>query len=77
MRLGCCPTSTSRWTAPLIRAWASNKSLVPRDGPPPPSSGPRNNPEVDFKGQTRKNDSHVSKTNPDGMLARKSNNEGA
>jgi IS5 family transposase len=62
----------------LIRAWASNKSLVPRDGPPPPpASGPKSNPEVDFKGQTRKNDNHVSKTDPDAMLARKSNNEGA
>jgi transposase len=61
----------------LIRAWASHKSVVPREGPPPPSSGPRNNPEVDFKGQTRTNDTHVSKTDPDAMLARKSNNEGA
>lgn len=61
----------------LIRAWASNKSIVPRDGEPPESSGPKNNPEVDFKGQTRKNDTHVSKTDPDAMLARKSNNEGA
>jgi transposase len=61
----------------LIRAWASNKSLVPRDGPPPPVSGPRNNPEVDFKNQTRKNDTHVSKTDPDARLARKSKHEGA
>jgi IS5 family transposase len=61
----------------LIRAWASHKSVVPREGPLPPSSGPRNNPEVDFKGQTRTNDTHVSKTDPDAMLARKSNNEGA
>ena len=61
----------------LIRAWASNKSLVPRDGPAPPTSGPKQNREVDFKGQTRKNDTHVSKTDPDSMLARKSNNEGA
>ncbi len=61
----------------LIRAWASNKSLVPRDGPPPPASGPKNNPEVDFKGQERKNDSHVSKTDADARLAKKSKNEGA
>jgi transposase len=61
----------------LIRAWASNKSLVPRDGPPPPTSGPKNNPTVDFKNQTRKNDTHVSKTDPEAMLARKSKNEGA
>jgi transposase len=61
----------------LIRAWASTKSLIPREGPPPPSSGSKNNPEVDFKGEERKNDTHVSKTDPDARLARKSNNEGA
>ena len=61
----------------LIRAWASNKSLVPRDGEPPPTRGPKNNPEVDFKNQTRKNDTPVSKTDPEAMLARKSKNEGA
>ena len=51
--------------------------LVPRDGEPPPSNGPKNNPEVDFKNQTRKNDTHVSKTDPKAMLAWKSKNEGA
>lgn len=61
----------------LIRAWASNKSIVPRDGEPPESHGPKNNPEVDFKGQTRKNDTHVSRTDPDAMLAKKSSGEGA
>jgi hypothetical protein len=61
----------------LIRAWASHKSLVPRDGPPPPTGGAKSNPEVNFKGQQRKNDSHVSKTDPDALLARKSKNEGA
>ncbi|BBP02944.1 DDE transposase [Sulfuriferula plumbiphila] len=61
----------------LIRAWASNKSLVPRDGEPPPSGGAKHNPEVDFKGQRRNNDTHVSKTDPDALLARKSKNEGA
>lgn len=61
----------------LIRAWASNKSLVPHDGEPPPAGGAKNNSEVDSKGQQRKNDTHVSKTDPDAMLARKSKNEGA
>lgn len=61
----------------LIRAWASNKSLVPRDGEPPPSGGAKHNPEVDFRGQRRNNDTHVSKTDPDALLARKSKNEGA
>jgi transposase len=61
----------------LIHAWASHKSFVPKDGPPPPSSGSRSNPEVDFKGQKRKRDTHESKTDPDARLFRKSDNTGA
>ena len=56
----------------LIRAWASHKSFVPKDGPPPPSAGPRANPEVDFKGSRRTNDTHQSKTDPDSRLYKKS-----
>ena len=48
----------------LIRAWASHKSFVPKDGPPAPSSGSRTNPEVDFKGKKRSNDTHASTTWP-------------
>lgn len=62
----------------LIRAWASNKSLVARDGGEgPPKSGSKSNPEVDFKGTRRSNDTHVSATDPDAMLATKSNKDGA
>jgi transposase len=61
----------------LIRAWASHKSFVPKDGAPPPSAGSRGNPEVDFKGQKRTNDTHQSKTDPDAMLATKSSKAGA
>lgn len=62
----------------LIRAWASHKSIVPRDGGDgPPKSGAKSNPEVDFKGAKRSNDTHVSATDPDAMLATKSNREGA
>jgi transposase len=57
----------------LIRAWASHKSFVPKDGPPPPSSGSRSNPEVDFKGKKRSNDTHASTTDPDARLFTKSN----
>ena len=57
----------------MIRAWASHKSFVPKDGPPPPSSGSRNNPEVDFKGKRRSNDTHASITDPDARLFAKSN----
>jgi transposase len=61
----------------LIRAWASHKSFVPKDGAPPPSSGSRSNPEVDFKGQKRTNDTHESKTDPDCQLYTKSSKAGA
>ena len=59
----------------LIRAWASHKSFVPKDGPPPPSSGSRSNPEIDFKGQKRSNDTHASRTDPDARLFAKSNKQ--
>lgn len=58
----------------LIRAWASQKSFVPKDGPPPPASGSKSNPEVNFRGQRRTNDTHGSKTDPDSRLYRKSQN---
>jgi len=61
----------------LIRAWASHKSFVPKDGAPPPSAGSRGNPEVDFKGQKRTNETHQSKTDPDAKLATKSSKAGA
>ena len=62
----------------LIRAWASHKSMVPRDGiDPPDKSGPTSNPEVNFKGTRRTNDTYVSATDPDAMLATKSKREGA
>ena len=59
----------------MIRAWASHKSFVPKDGPPPPSGGSRSNPEVDFKGQKRSNETHVSTTDPDAKLFAKSNKQ--
>jgi len=55
----------------LVRAWASHKSFVPKDGPPPPSSGAKSNPEVDFRGK-RTNDTHESRTDPECRLYRKS-----
>jgi transposase-like protein DUF772/DDE family transposase len=57
----------------LIRAWASHKSFVPKDGPPPDKTGSTGNPEVDFKRQKRSNDTHASTTDPDARLATKSN----
>lgn len=55
----------------LIEAWASYKSVKPKD-----ESGPRNgsgkNPTVDFKGTKRTNDTHASITDPDARLFKKS-----
>jgi transposase len=56
----------------LIRAWASHKSFVPKDGPPPDKGGSKSNPEVDFKRQKRSNETHVSTTDPDARLFTKS-----
>ena len=56
----------------LIRAWASHKSFVPKDGPPPDKTGSKSNPEVDFKRQKRSNETHASSTDPDSRLFTKS-----
>lgn len=61
----------------LIRAWASHKSFVPKDGPPPDKTGSKSNPEVDFKGKKRNNDTHASTTDPDARLYTKSKKDGA
>lgn len=58
----------------LVRAWASLKSFVPKDGPPPPESGSKSNPEVNFRGTRRTNETHESRTDPDARLFRKSKN---
>lgn len=53
----------------LIEAWASHKSFKRKDD----DSGtpPGRNPEVDFKGQARCNDTHVSTTDADARLYKK------
>lgn len=64
----------------LIESYASLKSVRPLDEPedpnqPPPADGsgfkPRN-PDVDFRGQKRTNDTHRSTTDPEARLYRKS-----
>ena len=57
----------------LIEAWASMKSLVPKDGGTPPASGEGGgrNAERDFHGEKRRNDTHSSTTDPDARLFRK------
>ncbi len=64
----------------LLQAWASNKSFKPNG--PDGDSGDGNgfkgrNAEVDFKGQKRSNATHTSRTDPEAMLFRKSNNTAA
>jgi len=56
----------------LIRAWASHKSFVPKDGPPPDKSGSKSTREVDFKRQKHINETHASTTDPDARLFTKS-----
>ena len=56
----------------LLQAWASLKSVRPRDeGDPPAAQGGGRNPDVDFHGQQRTNGTHVSRTDPEARLARK------
>ena len=55
----------------LVEAWASLKSFQPKDqkgAPPPDDPG---NPTVNFHGEKRSNQTHVSTTDPDARLARK------
>jgi transposase len=55
----------------LLQAWASLKSVRPRDAADPPGQGGGRNPDVDFHGQQRRNDTHVSRTDSEARLARK------
>jgi transposase len=54
----------------LIEAWASMKSFRPKDQPPP-AGGAGRNPEVDFHGERRLNQTHASTTDPEARLYRK------
>ena len=60
----------------LLDAWASHKSFRPKDEPPPPD-GLGRKPSRDFRGEQRSNATHVSTTDPDARLARKSNHGAA
>ncbi len=58
----------------LLEAWASLKSVQPRDGSGGPPPGGKN-PSVDFHGQRRTNETHASTTDPEARLARKGNGQ--
>ncbi len=55
----------------LIEAWASQKSFKPKAGDEaePPAEG--SNPEVNFRGEKRRNDTHQSTTDPEARLYKK------
>jgi transposase len=54
----------------LLEAWASHKSFQPKDASRRPPDDPKN-PTVNFHGQTRRNDTHQSTTDPDARLYKK------
>jgi transposase len=54
----------------LLEAWASYKSFRPNDTDGPPPDDPKN-PTVDFRGETRRNETHQSTTDPDARLFKK------
>lgn len=61
----------------LLEAWASHKSFKPKGGPGGPVGPGGRNVEADFRGEKRSNDTHRSTTDPEALLARKSNNTAA
>ena len=54
----------------LLEAWASHKSFKPKGSAGRPPDDPKN-PTVDFHGETRRNDTHQSTTDPDARLYKK------
>src|ERR1700751_1756327 len=56
----------------LLEAWASAKSYQVKKGQPSSPPDDPGNPTVNFRGEKRSNETHESKTDPDSLLARKS-----
>jgi transposase len=56
----------------LIEAWASQKSFHPKDKDGRGAGGQGKNPDVDFRGKPRANETHQSTTDPDARLLKKS-----
>jgi transposase len=56
----------------LLEAWASHKSFQPKAGRRPGRRAKGRNPNRNFRGEQRRNDTHESRTDPDARLARKS-----
>jgi hypothetical protein len=54
----------------MLEAWASLKSFRRTDATPPPPPEDPGNPTVNFHGEPRNNDTHVSTTDPEAQLSR-------
>ena len=54
----------------MLEAWASLKSFQRKDASPAEPPDDPGNPMVNFHGETRKNDTHASTTDPDAQLYR-------
>ena len=67
----CYRAITSRWTAPLIEAWASIKSFRRKDGRDKDQDGPERNAERSFHKEKRSNETHASMTDPEARLYKK------
>jgi transposase len=57
----------------LLEAWASLKSFRRNEAEPTPPPDDPGNPTINFHGESRRNDTHQSTTEPDARLARKGN----
>jgi transposase len=54
----------------LLEAWASMKSVRPKDDDSQPPAGGKNR-DVDYRGEKRRNETHASTTDPEAQLMRK------
>jgi hypothetical protein len=63
----------------LIEAWARQKSFKPKAGgvAPPPGDPDPGNPTVNFRGESRRNDTHQSTPDPEARWSRKGMGQGA
>lgn len=59
----------------LVGAWASMKSFQPKDKTNNDAGTTNRNPDVDFRGDKRRNETHESKTDPDARLYRKAESQ--
>jgi transposase len=55
----------------LLEAWASMKSVRPKDDDSGPPGGGGKNRDIDYRGEKRRNETHASTTDPEAQLMRK------